>query len=106
MTTVLIESGICGFSTTIRVFKGEKRKVGLAIQSTCEKVDALGREVQEMDMLDVIKNPINENPVYMKAGECRLHGSCPVPCGVLKAAEVALGLALPKDVKIGFMCEE
>lgn len=106
MSTVHVESGICGFSTTIRVSKGERRKVGLAIESTCEMVDALGSELQELNMLEVMKNPINQNPVYMKASECELHASCPVPCGIIKAAEVELGLALKKDVKMKFVTEE
>jgi len=57
-------------------------------------------------MLDVMKNPIHQNPVYMKAGQCKLHASCPVPCGVIKAAEAELGLALEKDVKMKFVTEK
>jgi len=106
MTKVHVESGICGFSSTIRVSKGKRRKVGLVIESTCEMVDVLGSELQELDMLDVMKNPIHQNPVYMKAGQCKLHASCPVPCGVIKAAEAELGLALEKDVKMKFVTEK
>jgi hypothetical protein len=48
------------------------------------------------DMVDIIKNPINKNPIYENAGKCNLHSSCPIPCGVIKAAEVELELALKK----------
>jgi hypothetical protein len=106
MTRVHIESGICGFSTAVRVSKGKGGKVDVAIESTCEKIQGLGKELSEMDMMHVLKSPINENTVYVKAGLCRLHTSCPVPCGVIKAAEAELDLALKKDVKVEFVEEE
>ncbi len=103
MTTVYIESGICGFATRVSVSKGKGGKVGIHIESTCEQIQGLGNEIPEMDMMDVLKSPINMNPVYIKAGRCKLHTSCPVPCGVIKAAEAELGLALRKNIKIEFI---
>jgi hypothetical protein len=35
----------------------------------------------------------------MAAKHCQ-HASCPVPSGIIKAIEVASGLALPKDASI------
>lgn len=61
----------------------------------------LNHQLQKLDMLDVLK-PINKNAIYEKAGRCSLHPGCPVPCGVIKAAEVELGLALMKDIRIVF----
>jgi hypothetical protein len=53
-------------------------------------------------MMDILRGPINQNPIYVEAGKCKLHNSCPVPCGIAKAAEAELGLALKKNVKIEF----
>jgi hypothetical protein len=39
-----------------------------------------------------------ENPVYIAAAKHYKHAACPVPSGIVKAIEVACGLALPKDV--------
>lgn len=102
MTTVNIESGICGFCSTVRATKTKKMGMEINIVSDCKQITALGSQIQNMGMKDVLKNPINKNPVYEKAGECNLHTSCPVPSGVLKAAEAELGLALKKNVKIEF----
>jgi len=102
MITVHIESGICGFCSLVRVSKGEGRRVGISIESDCKQITALDNELEELEMKDILKTPINQNPIYEKAGECSLHTSCPVPCGVVKAAEVELGLALKKNVKIEF----
>ena len=102
MTTVNIESGICGFCSLVRVSKGEGRRVGITIKSDCKQITALDNALEELEMKDILKTPINQNPIYERAGECNLHTSCPVPCGVVKAAEVELGLALKKDVRIEF----
>ncbi|MBW2093971.1 MAG: hypothetical protein JRI80_03705 [Deltaproteobacteria bacterium] len=63
---------------------------------------ALEKQLRKIEMSDVIKNPINKNPIYEKAGRCNLHSSCPVPCGIIKAAEAELGLAVTNDVTIVF----
>jgi len=102
MITVHIESGICGLETEVRVCRMQRKSVAIAIKSACEQVMSLERQLRKIEMMDVIKNPINKNPIYEKAGKCNLHSSCPVPCGIIKAAEVELGLALMKDVGIIF----
>jgi hypothetical protein len=102
MTRVQVTSGICGFETQIEVEKKEKRKAGLSISSNCRQVGSLGRALRELTLMEVLKPPIHQNPVYERAGQCGLHNSCPVPSGILKAAEVELGLALKKDAVIQF----
>jgi len=41
----------------------------------------------------------------MAAKHCK-HTACPVPAGIIKAIEVASGLALPKDASIQVSQEE
>lgn len=106
MIAVHIESGICGLETEVRVFRIERKSVGIAIRSDCEQVMALNNQFHKLDMMDVTKNPINKNAIYEMAGKSNLHPSCPVPCGVIKAAEVELGLALIKDVRIVFQNDD
>ena len=105
MVTARVESGICGFSSMIRVSKTDRRSVKINIESDCEHIKAFAGQLQTLGMRDVLKIPINKNPVYEAAGPCHLHASCAVPCGVIKAAEIALDLALPKEVKIVFQNE-
>jgi hypothetical protein len=102
MITVRIESGICGLETVVRAFKSQRKSVGIAIRSECEQVKALEEQLRKIDMMEVIKTPINKNLIYEIAGKCKLHSSCPVPCGIIKAAEAELGLAVKKDVRIIF----
>jgi hypothetical protein len=105
MSHVQVQSGICGFETDIRMTKTKKWNLEISVESTCDLVSAFGNEVTEMGMNEILKTPIDENPIYEKAGQCNMHASCAVPCGILKAAEVELGLALKKDAHILFKDE-
>jgi hypothetical protein len=81
MASAEIESGICGFCTTV-------------------KTTAEGRTLTEVDPYREISYR-GEGPVTLKlAAEHLVHPACPVPSGILKAIEVAAGLALPKDASI------
>jgi hypothetical protein len=102
MTRVRVKSGVCGFEAQIDVHKTEKSKVTISLSSNCQQIGCLAKELTDLTMMEVLKPPIYKNPVYEKAGQCGLHNSCPVPSGVLKAAEVELGLALKKDAVIEF----
>ena len=105
MTRVRIKSGGCGFEAHIHVQKTERRKVSVRVSSDCPQVICLAKELPGLTLMGVLKGPIDKNPVYEKAGQCGLHPGCPVPCGVLKAAEVELELALKKEAAIEFQEE-
>jgi hypothetical protein len=106
MVVAHVEPGICGFHTEIRVMKIKTGRVGIVITSDCEQVTCLGNEIKELDIRETLKIPIDKNLAYEKAGLCSLHPGCPVPCGLIKASEVELGLALKKDIKITFHSED
>jgi hypothetical protein len=52
--------------------------------------------------LKEIFTPLTRNPVYQAAERSGCHPSCGVPLAVVKAAEVVLGMALPRNVTIRF----
>ncbi len=101
MATVRIAPGNCNFETRVSVAKIDKRSYKVEIESACEQVSRLGEGIRELTLRDVLCPP-SLSPLLEKAGECRLHASCPVPVGILKAMEVEAGLALPMDVVIRF----
>jgi len=98
--------GICGFTCVVRACKLEKRKIGLQISaSDCEQIKKLSANLQEMDWKDLFV-PLCRNPVYLQAEKSGCHPSCVLPAAMLKAAEVVMGMALPKDVHFQFQpCE-
>ncbi len=90
------------FPVLLRHGRKDPRVVSLKItESECEHIKRLSEDVVEMGLRDLFK-PITKNPVYVSAQQAGCHPSCPVPVAVLKAVEVAMDMALPRDVRIKF----
>ena len=98
---VSVMSGICGMITEIRATSDDQaRKVQLEINTRCENIQKLAQNLKVVDPMEEIsfrgKGP---KTLRMAAKHCK-HTACPVPSGIIKAIEVASGLALPKDASI------
>jgi hypothetical protein len=99
MASSEIDSGICGFCTTVHT-TAEGRTVKLEFHTTCAHVEKLAEHLTEVDPYKEISYR-GEGPVTLRlAAEHLVHPACPVPSGILKAIEVEAGLALPKDASI------
>ncbi len=94
MTRVIVNPGVCGFTTTIDVNKVSKRRVKVVITSDCEMVTELGESFTEVDAGQALKQG--------QALSEYVHATCPVPIAVLKAIEAEAGLTVPCDVVILF----
>ncbi len=101
MIRVEIEPGICGLASIISASAGEDDSVRIKVESDCPKVRKFSQDISPIELVEVVSIG-QENPVLNSAAKCGLHSSCLVPVGVLKAAEVAVGIALPKDASIRF----
>ena len=103
---VTVDPGICGFPCVIKAGKMDARTVALEISgSDCRQIKKLSERLTRISLKDVFA-PISRNPVYMLTEKSGCHLSCPVPVAVIKTAEVAFGLALPREVQIRFVpCE-
>jgi hypothetical protein len=100
---VAVEPGICGFPCIINAEKMGSRMVALHISgSDCRQIKNLSERLARISLEDLFA-PISRNPVYALAEEAGCHLSCPVPVAVIKAAEVAYGTALPRNVQIRFI---
>lgn len=100
MSHATVTPGICGFVTTIEAQVDDAYQASVAIKSQCAKIVMLNEQLGQVSVLEALRAPINEVAVYRAAAACRLHAACPVPSAILKAIEVAAGLALPADVHI------
>jgi len=97
-----VSAGICGFTCRIEAWKLGKRAVGLEIsESECQQIQQFSQLVSKLSLKEVFM-PVTRNPVYLAARQSGCHASCPIPMAVLKAAEVAMEMALPRDVSIRF----
>jgi hypothetical protein len=99
---ITADPGICGFACTIKARKTGKRSVDVEISgSECQQIKRLADRLTEMTLKDLFL-PLTRNPVYIAAEKSGCHPSCAIPSAVLKAVEVAMDMALPKDVRIKF----
>jgi hypothetical protein len=99
MASAEIESGICGFCTTVKTTT-EGRMVRVEFETECGYVEQLAEVLTEVDPYREISYR-GEGPVTLRlAAEHLVHPACPVPSGIIKAIEVEAGLALPKDASI------
>jgi hypothetical protein len=106
MAIVEIQSGVCGHVTTVRATGGDAYKVLVTLESTCPHVWKISGDVDEVDALQQIGLRDGLPTVLESAYTHCVHAACPVPSGLIKAIEVAAGLALPQDVSMRISKEE
>ena len=101
-----VEPGICGFCCQVQAWRQNKQCASVKITgSQCKLIRKLTENIQEVTVKDIF-TPHTSNPVFKAAEQAGCHLSCPIPAALLKAAEVALELALPKDARISFVQHE
>lgn len=102
ITRVMAEPGICGFSCVIEVQRKAYTQGSIkVIESECKQIQRLSKDLKEISLTELFK-PITQNPAYLFARRAGCHPSCPIPMAILKAIEVAMDMALPRDVVIKF----
>jgi hypothetical protein len=100
VATVEIDAGVCGHTTTVTATRGEGYSVRLEIESDCPQVQDLDAKIGQVDALRQIGLRQGLPSVLETAYAACAHSACPVPSGLIKAIEVAAGLALPQDVSM------
>lgn len=105
MVEVKVDSGICGFQTTVRAGRQAGYTVNLQVESNCPNVAKLAAGLDVVNaMQELFKK--GESQVLSLANRELPHCTCPAPIGILKAVEAAAGLALPRDSNICFVSKE
>jgi hypothetical protein len=95
-----VDPGICGFPCTVKAQKKGARTVSIEISgSECEQIKKLSGLLHDMSLVELFK-PITRNPVMISAQKSGCHTSCTIPLAILKTVEVAMEMALPRDVKL------
>ena len=102
-----VAPGICGNICRIRARKIDRRMVSIEITDSaeCKQIQMLAGRLVEMSLKELFM-PLTRNPVYMAAEKSGCHPSCAIPSAVLKTVEVAMGMALPQNVRFRFDTEE
>ena len=104
---VNVMSGICGMITEIRATSDDQSgMVNLEINTRCENIQKLAGDLKTVNPIEEISfRGDGPKTLRMAAKHCK-HSACPVPSGIVKAVEVASGLALPKDASIKVSLEK
>jgi hypothetical protein len=97
---VLVEAGVCGHTATIRAERTEGYTVRVEIESSCQHVQKIAPEPLEVDAVRQIGLRTGLPSLLENAYASCAHAACPVPSALIKAVEVAAGLALPGDVSM------
>ncbi|NIS45643.1 MAG: hypothetical protein GWN61_06355, partial [candidate division Zixibacteria bacterium] len=95
-----IDAGICGMHTDVEATAQDNYMVELNITSTCPSIQKLANEIPEVDAMGHLSFRRGMPEIIAKAPEYCAHPACPVPAGIIKAVEVAAGMALPKNATI------
>jgi len=102
VTRVTVDPGICGFPCVIEVRKETPRAVSIKISgSDCNQIKLLAEQLDRMTLQELFM-PMNRNPAFALAQKSGCHLPCVVPVAVLKAVEVAMEMAIPRNVTISF----
>jgi len=100
--TVLVDPGICGFTCQVSAIRKTKKSARIeVIGSECKMINKLTESLPEITVKDLFV-PHTNNLIFKSTEQAHCHLCCPVPIAIIKASEVALELALPKDVVINF----
>ena len=101
-TCLAVDPGACGFTCVIRIRSLDKRSVSVVIDgSECKQIKSLGERLNQLSLRELFM-PLTQNPVYQAAQASGCHASCAIPCAVIKAVEVAMGMAVAREVRFNF----
>jgi hypothetical protein len=118
MVRAQVDAGVCGLVSLVEARSPDGMQVMLSIESECPRVRALaaawpadeGGATADASKLDafqeLLRLPLSQTTPARLAAEHGLHPTCLVPVAVLKAVEVAAGLALPRNCGIQLTCLE
>ena len=94
-----IFSGICGFTTTVETHM-DGAACDISIESDCKSIQKLAESLKQVNPFAEISFRGEGPKTFHMATQHCAHTACPVPVGIIKAVEIASGLALPADVTI------
>ncbi|MBS3759530.1 MAG: hypothetical protein KGY61_12805 [Desulfobacterales bacterium] len=100
MIRTTVDPGACGFKTTIEAATSDMQTVHIHIESECPDIQKIAETLKEIDIIKEAFGKIGTTRVYELAAQHCKHAACPVPMAIIKSAEAAAGLALPKNVTV------
>ncbi len=95
---ITVDAGVCRFKTVITAVMDDEMNITYKVKSECPAVREMAKNMRPIGIFEALAKPFPENVVYNEFGNYLEHSACPVPCALIKAAEVASDMALKKNV--------
>jgi len=100
MVKVTVEPGVCGHQTRIKVLAKDHLNVKVELESECEHIDNMGRELNDVDAYRECFTSRDNSLIHQIASKHCQHSGCPVPMAIIKGIEVAVGKEKAEDVHV------
>lgn len=101
MAKVTVNAGVCGFTTIIETrLEDDGQTVSLSLTTSCPNIAKCTKQLKQADAFHELFSKLHETEIYRTLSPHIPHAACPVYSGILKAIEVAAGMALPVDSSI------
>lgn len=97
---ITINAGACKRITTINAVGDDMGVVTITLDTDCEYLQKMAPHIEPINAYTEVEAPINTTITYKLATDHLPHAACPVPCGMIKAIEVASEMGLKKDVSM------
>ena len=98
--TVTVDAGVCRFKTVIIATMDDEMNIVYKVKSECPAVREMAKSMKPVPLFEAMAMPFAENVIYKDYGAKLQHVACPVPCALVKTAEVTGDMALKKEVSI------
>jgi hypothetical protein len=109
VTAVRVRAGACGYVIVVECRRTGVREVKLDMESACESVAEFGRRLAfrgPLKLKDILTRGLTGSPILEEATKSLPHAGCLIPSAVIKAAEVELGLNVPRSALIEFIADD
>jgi hypothetical protein len=97
---VTVDAGACKRTTVITAVGDDMGVVTVTLDTDCEYLQKMAEHLEPITSYMEVEIPISTTVTYKLANDHLPHAACPVPCGIIKAVEVAGDLGLKKHVSI------
>lgn len=102
MAVVVVTPGNCNFAARIAATADPEGNVRVTVNSDCPRVNEYATGIGSLSATCGAGRKCADFFVHEPAARANLHPACLIPVAVLKALEVAAGLAQPQDVTLHF----
>lgn len=102
MTKVRVSAGACGYTAVVKVQALDRKKVHINIITACRQLQSFNEELGVIDWTKGVFDRFCDSIIYKTAHEKLKHTDCPVPMAIIKAIQVEIKGAVPKDTFIKF----